>query len=426
MVATVIIFFAISVILNILFFLYVVLRYRLWHFKNFKSLFFLIKKKFCGLLQIEISGYCDIPQIEPYSPSGKLKGTHLSAFSKGNVGDEILPINLRDLFNQTLGVRVWHGNNVRKEQNFIDICQYNKDDFIVIGGGGLFLKDSGANNNSGWQWNCSVDNLLKIQKPIIGFALGYNRFRNQDEFEPIFTEHINQFVSKAIFVGLRNHGSIKAVQSYLRNEELKQKVCYQPCMTTLISKLYPNLFCYDRKENFIALNCAFDRKQLRSLNYDILCSIAKVTKELTKVSMIKFFVHAESDTQILPYLDKYEVDYEVVRFSTPKSVLEAYSKARLVIGMRGHAQMIPFGCNTPIVSIISHDKMQWFLDDIHHPEWGVDVLDADFEAKLLATAKDVYDSYEQVMRELIAEQEILWGITMSNMDIIKNKLEECK
>ncbi len=422
MVSNTAVFLVISISFNFIFVIFVIARYKLWCVGNIRTIVKKMCQKVLCIIDPSRKQFTDIPNIISYKKNGNYTCTHLSAYTMGNVGDGVLPINLRDLFNQSIGVKIWHGYSVRKEHNINDIERYNKDDFIVIGGGGLFLKDSGANNNSGWQWNCSIDNLLKIQKPIIGFALGYNRFRNQDEFEPIFTEHINQFVSKAIFVGLRNHGSINAIQSYLQNEELKQKVCYQPCMTTLISKLYPNLYRYDRKENFIALNCAFDRKQLRSLNCDILCSIAKVAKEMTKFSMIKFFVHAESDTQILPYLDKYGVDYEIVRFLTPKSVLEAYSKARMVIGMRGHAQMIPFGCNTPIVSIISHDKMAWFLDDIHHPEWGVDVLDANFEAKLLATAKNVYNSYEQIMKDLIDEQNKLWNITLCNMDCIKKKL----
>ena len=101
-------------------------------------------------------------------------------------------------------------------------------------------------------------------------------------------------------------------------------------------------------------------------------------------------------------------------------MLSAYSKPRLVIGMRGHAQMIPFGCNTPILSIVSHDKMQWFLDDIHHPEWGVDVLNPTFEAELLEKAKKLYESTEILIPILKDEQRKLWNITQQNMNYIKS------
>ena len=88
--------------------------------------------------------------------------------------------------------------------------------------------------------------------------------------------------------------------------------------------------------------------------------------------------------------------------------------------MRGHAQMIPFGCNTPILSIISHDKMQWFLDDIHHPAWGVDVLDSSFESQLYAKAKVLFESTEELIPILKEEQQYLWNITQKNMNEIKS------
>ena len=50
--------------------------------------------------------------------------------------------------------------------------------------------------------------------------------------------------------------------------------------------------------------------------------------------------------------------------------------------MRGHAQMIPFGLRRPIISIISHDKMRFFLKDINCLEWGIDVKSHNFEKKL--------------------------------------------
>ncbi len=125
-----------------------------------------------------------------------------------------------------------------------------------------------------------------------------------------------------------------------------------------------------------------------------------------------------SDNEILKYLDKHQVKYELVTFKKAQQVIELYSKPRLVIGMRGHAQMIPFGCHTPILSIVSHDKMQWFLDDIEHPEWGVDVLDDDFEDKLFQKASDFYENYDNNMRIIDQQQEKLWEVTCENLKTI--------
>ena len=344
----------------------------------------------------------------------------MSAFTYGNVGDTLLPVVLRDLFNNQIGIRRWIHKQTSKVVDDNDIIQYNKQDFMVIGGGGLFLKDTNPNDLSGWQWSCSIDKLSAIKVPIIMFAVGYNRFRGQDDFEPVFTEHINAFVKQAVFVGLRNHGSIEKLKNYLKTDELKEKLVFQPCMTTLVSKVYPNYVDYSDKEDFIAFNCAFDRQGMRSLGENRLDDIAKVALELSKITTIKYYSHMPSDNQILPYFDKYSVPYELVEMKTVESIVRNYSKPRLVIGMRGHAQMIPFGCHTPILSIVSHDKMQWFLDDIHHPEWGVDVLSDDFESCLLTKALDFYENYHKRMNEIIIEQDNLWRITVKNLKRIKS------
>ena len=129
-----------------------------------------------------------------------------------------------------------------------------------------------------------------------------------------------------------------------------------------------------------------------------------------------------SDEKALPYFDELGIKYELVRLNNVKQIVECYSKPRLVIGMRGHAQMIPFGCLTPIVSIISHDKMQWFLDDIEHPNWGADVLDPDFEEKLLDASIQAYNNYESRIQNLKIAQEKLWKITTDNLDLISNSI----
>lgn len=372
-----------------------------------------IKKSLLGTKVHEIPNY-------PYSSENGIVINHISAYGYDNMGDTYLPIALRNLFNQFIPVKQWVDKSVYKKVNNKDIAIYNHSDLIVIGGGGLFLKDTNPNDLSGWQWSCSLDMLDKIESPLIAFAIGYNRFRGQDDFGPIFAEHINKFVEKADFVGLRNHGSIENVKRYLHTQNLKNKLVFQPCMTTLSSLIYPDMFEYTQKEDFIALNCAFDRQSMRKTDDKILTSIARVISQLSEITKIKVYAHMPSDGKICPYLDNLSVPYEYVEFKDIRNLLSAYSRPRLVIGMRGHAQMIPFGCNTPILSIISHDKMQWFLDDINHPKWGVDVLNPSFEAELLEKAKKLYKSTEILIPILKEEQRKLWNITQQNMNYIKS------
>ena len=74
-------------------------------------------------------------------------------------------------------------------------------DGIVIGGGGLLLRDQAGSDisKSGWQWNSSVDAVNGINIPLIIFAIGYNRFRGQADFDPVFTSHIRALASNRNF-----------------------------------------------------------------------------------------------------------------------------------------------------------------------------------------------------------------------------------
>lgn len=362
-----------------------------------------------------------VPSLSVTKVKKGLKLTHISAFSYGNAGDTILPVVLRDLLIDNVGVKKWLSIHVYTVIKKSILRKINKTDGLIIGGGGLFLRDTNPNNLSGWQWSCSIEDLKAIDVPIVMFAVGYNRFRGQTEFEPIFTEHLNTFVRKAAFVGIRNTGSINKLKEYLA-DDLKTKLVYQPCMTTIISRLYPNYTNFDTADDFVALNCAFDRQDLRSNDDQILNSIARVCKKLSEITKIKYFSHMTSDNKVLPYLDKYEVEYELIQFKTVDQIIKWYSRPKLVIGMRGHAQMIPFGCNTPILSIVSHDKLQWFLNDINHPEWGVDVLDDDFEKELLKKATELYNTSNEVRKELKIQQRRLWEITLENVRSIRKVL----
>lgn len=370
-------------------------------------------------IQLFINTKKGVPHLIKYNPNGTFDAIHISAFSYANAGDTFLPVVLRDIFNQFVGVNKWYDYDVHKYVDKEAVNKFNSSDFIVIGGGGLFLADTCPNEVSGWQWNCSIDSLKSIDKPIIAFALGYNRFRGQEDFKPIFKEHLRTFVEKSVFVGIRNHGSIRKLSAYL-DESLSKKLRFQPCMTTLVSRIYPNLYDYHKKEDFIAINCAFDRKDLRSSSNDYLVSIARVAKELSKTTKIKIYSHLESDKKIIPFLDSQKVDYELVELVHVKDILKRYSEPKLVIGMRGHAQMIPFGCMTPIVSVISHDKMKWFLEDIGHEYWGVDVEDPNFEKNLLAISRDAYEHYEERISDIKTAQEKLWNVTIENLKEIKS------
>lgn len=355
--------------------------------------------------------------------------THVAAFSSKNAGDTVLPTVLRDLFNVTIGGIQWDAKHVYDQVTDRAVQCFNKSQALVIGGGGLFLRDTNHNNISGWQWPISVEDIQKIASKIVVFAVGYNKFRGQHEFDEMFRANIQALIGKASFVGLRNHGSIRSIKEFLP-AELHSKVDFQPCMTTLLRKIYPEHFacspaCPPENE-VIALNCAFDRASLRfgGRKQEILRNIAKAMRILGEKHRIAYYAHTRGDEAVLPILRDEGVNFELVRMYDKPSwyVLDCYNKAKLTVGMRGHAQMIPFGCGRPILSLISHDKMRWFLDDIRKPEWGVEVTAPDLVGNIVATTEGLLRSSNTVAEELASAQEMLWQVTSSNMAKIKGQV----
>jgi polysaccharide pyruvyl transferase WcaK-like protein len=301
---------------------------------------------------------------------------------------------------------------------------------VVIGGGGLLLRDQTGSDvtNSGWQWNSSVEAVNAINIPLIIFAIGYNRFRGQTDFDPIFTDHVRAVVNKAKFFSLRNNGSIEALKQYLP-PELSKKLKRQYCPTTVLWQMYPEYRAlaeqHDQKgARIFVFNAAFDRSNHRfgERPADVLAGLARAVKEAEiRGWKVILAAHKTMDRDIEPYLDAADVSYDTADLTDaePVDIMKFYAQVDCAFGMRGHAQMIPFGLRRPIISIISHDKMRFFLDDIEHPEWGVDVDEPDIVQKLGKFLSRLELDRESMHEEIAVAQAQVWKEMIVNFQAIK-------
>ena len=351
---------------------------------------------------------------------------HIANFTTGNAGDTILTVILRDLFSKKFEFLEWNHLHVHDKVTGKTIRKINQNDAIVIGGGGLFLKDTNPNTISGWGWPIRDVQYKEIDKPLIVFAVGYNRFRGQEDFGGKFQKNINKLFEISEFVGLRNHGSINNIKRFV-DKSLHDKIFYQPCMTTVISKIYPDVeYLPGPKEITVGLNCAFDRPKNRfGENYkQIIESVCNLTEKIGREFKLTYLSHTPSDEKFLEYLDKKGISYNLTKLyhKSSETIIKEYKKLSLVIGMRGHAQMIPFGCNTPILSIYTHEKVKWFLEDINLEKYGVDVHDLNLEEKAYNIFSEIIKNLSSVEDEIREKQNYLWEITQENLGIIGNKI----
>jgi hypothetical protein len=339
-----------------------------------------------------------------------------------NAGDLLLPVALRDLISRTMGPIAWQARHAHHVVTDRRVAELNRSDGVVIGGGGLFFADTNKNDLSGWQWSCSLDALARIDVPIALMGVGYNQFRGQDGFAPIFDEHVALLAEKATFIGLRNAGSVAAMQRHLP-ASLHDKLRLQPCATTLLGRIYPTLLerAGEARQGagYVALNAAFDHLDLRlgDAKDEALRGIARAMKALAGDAEVRYVAHRPLDEGMLPYLDAEAVPYTLVRLydCEPSDVLDLYAGAATVLGMRGHAQLIPFGCGRPIVSLISHDKVRYFLEDIGAEDWGVELRQPDLTARVVEVARAQLDAPALAEERIGAAQERLWDLTTDNL-----------
>jgi hypothetical protein len=308
---------------------------------------------------------------------------HIGLFGKNmNTGDVILYNRLEHVFNIVTETRnTWYHRLAFGEITSLEILLINKfAKVVIVGGHGLLMPGSNKNTNSGWGFNIKIGNLEKIKPPVVFFAIGYNVFRDKNNFIPVFKKHIAKCVEKSLFFGLRNYGSINALREYLP-EYLHDKTGYQPCPTTMTSVFSDEMDILKTKPaNEIAVSVAFNQFESRFGH-----GYQSMFKQLIKYCQImeqKGFKIILCGHHILDTHNRYIKDFKQYGFPikplykySEHDVYEFYERKKLVISMRGHGLMIPFGLNVPVLSITTQDKQKWFVETTGHNKWNIELTD---------------------------------------------------
>ncbi|MFD7457144.1 MULTISPECIES: polysaccharide pyruvyl transferase family protein [unclassified Streptomyces] len=362
-------------------------------------------------------------QPEPAPAAEQL--AHVALFAEGqeNAGDKVLPEAVRMCFDSDTGPRRWYRQPVHRLVDEAALERLNARRGVIVGGGGLFLPDTSPNGNSHWQWNIPDDVLARITAPLAVFAVGYNVFDGQLYRRGRFAESLRALVERSAFFGLRNHGSIERVRELLP-AGLRDRVRYQPCPTTVARHLVPGWTDPAERSDTVLVNCAYDRAGLR-FGHDyghFLGEMATALRELRGKADVRYAAHMPADEKFVHDLRREHgitLPVEQLYDMSNDGIRDLYRRSRLVVGMRGHAGMIPFGCGTPILSLVSHPKLAYFLADIGRPEWGLSVHDRSLGPRLAERAAAVLDDHTAAVADVHSAQDLLWKTTRSNIEELR-------
>ncbi|WP_407316896.1 glycosyltransferase [Isoptericola halotolerans] len=360
-------------------------------------------------------------RVESTLVDGGLRLSHAAFYvdELGNFGDELLPVAVRESVAALRPVGSWTGVHVHQVFDEAAVERVNATDALLVGGGGLFLPDTMPNGNSGWQWNVPDESLRRLEVPLALTAVGYNLFDGQEIHGDRFAESLRLTVDTAALVGLRNHGSIDRVRSVLP-AALAEKVVYMPCPTTFLGLLDHGPGARVRRAvdegaaPVVYVNIAYDRSSLRFKDdYPaFLAAIDSFVRSVGGTADVRVAAHTVGDERVAHDLYAHHGTRIPVDAFFRKGVddaLQAYADAAVVVGMRGHAGMIPFGVGTPIVSLVSHPKLRYFLEDVEHPEWGLSIHEPDLAERLTELVRDVLGDQERYRGQVAEARAVLRG-----------------
>ncbi|MGW7516707.1 polysaccharide pyruvyl transferase family protein [Streptomyces sp. NPDC054796] len=382
-------------------------------------------------------------EATPPAPAPSSRATeqlaHVALYSTGqeNAGDKVLPESVRMCFGADTGPERWLSVPVHRLFGEEELERVNARRGLVIGGGGLFLPDTWPNGNSAWQWNVTDETIARITVPVAVFAVGYNVFDGQSFGGPgsgpesaswrerRFRESLRALVERSAFFGLRNHGSVERVRELLP-ARLRDRVRFQPCPTTVARHLIPGWREPEPGPRTgdglgpVLLNCAYDRAGLR-FGHDygqFLEQMAHAVRRLGRHARVRYAAHMPADERFVRDLRREHgitLPVDPLYDASNEEIYDVYARAALVIGMRGHATMIPFGCGTPVLSLVSHPKMAYFLADIGRPEWGFSVHRSDLGAVLSERGTALLSGHAAAVADVRERQDALWKVTQENL-----------
>tara|TARA_B100001778_G_scaffold48949_1_gene36231 strand:- start:3222 stop:3887 length:666 start_codon:yes stop_codon:yes gene_type:complete len=180
----------------------------------------------------------------------------------------------------------------------------------------------------------------------------------------IFNENISTLIDKSNFFSVRHKGDIRCLRNHVP-ERLYDKISFQFCPTVE----YAQSLVSDKKpSNTLAFEIKEDRTWRRYYNTSkekVFSDILKFCKEIKDKKEIAVLLHEPNNNKIVHYLNDNGIKPRVIQnFKVPvKKIIENFQSIDTLYCMAGHSQMVSMalGCNTK--SIITHDKLRFFLED---------------------------------------------------------------
>jgi polysaccharide pyruvyl transferase WcaK-like protein len=274
-----------------------------------------------------------------------------------NFGDHALGLAVRDLFRQEFGPKVIF-ETIDTHQAWFglkDVLLFNNDaDMLLIGGGGLIH----AFNGKTWMLHFPCIWLKFLSCPLVIFSVGHNQFTIDGRLPKNVVRNLIAVKKKALSFTIRNDKS----KELMANEGFDLQEIPDPGF--FLDRNYPRPSISNR---YIIVQLTGDASQARGLNDNAIWReiVVAIDALVAQGFSIAFCPHVKGDIKVTEdVISSLKSRESVYVWDYYKSIsddyisecLAYYKHAELVIAMRGHAQIIPYGMKIPFVTISNHRK----------------------------------------------------------------------
>jgi len=332
-----------------------------------------------------------------------------------NVADKYISESVHKIFEDKLGQIKWMNYDIRKVCTESDINEFNQHSAIVIGGGGFVTPASFyVKKETGWVIGIPTDLIKKIKVPIIVFSVRYNLFRGEVLDNLVFIENFTTLLDHSSFFSLRHLGDIHKVEKEVaKGYGIKLNFC-----SSLFGREYKK-----QHGDIIAFQLARDNAECRFGSIEnkmrFIKNITEVAKNFSdKGQKVVIVSHTNSDrndnNDLFKEWVRQGISCELIDLigKDPDILTDFYYGVETTFTMRGHGQMIPMGLGCNVVSLISHDKIKYLLEDLGIIKTGVEINDREF-------IKKCFDAYtESCNTDFLCKLKVAKKKNDSNMETI--------
>jgi hypothetical protein len=362
---------------------------------------------------------------------------HLANHGSRNVGNAALIYGLERVLREDLPADVvflpepWdlHSRGLRKfDEEFV--ARVNADCDVLLVGAAVAFDGSGAYSNTGFRFDLPQALWSKVEVPILLYGLSHRSWRRRpyQHRDALGRALRTVLAADNVLFAVRNDGTKEFLESIAGGRLEHVRVVPDPAVFVPTEAIEHPELARDRPNVLVATNAEDEIERFGHAARKRAPRVPSIGRPFPFTSSWSWREHREAFLRELapalgrlvrernanlifcandPYdlemaLDlfellepdiRYDVSFASAAVTVPAgpSFYDLYAQADAVLGMRIHSMTPPIGMGTPVLPIVSQDRMRSFMADAGIADLCIEMLDAkagDFFAAAAALLDD--------------------------------------